>query len=159
MELLRLRSGDVKGDLHSTSLVLELHDTKTSSRKSVAERAILTCPYACSLLLALADDLDPADFVFGRVSAKVMRARMRSLLGKLRMEDLFITPHSLRRSKATHSFKVSNSFDKVAQAGRWENIRTCRKYVDQAVAEMARFSGADQELLLNAKGLLVEFFS
>ena len=111
------------------------------------ERAVITCPYACALILALKSDLQPGDFVFQELSAKVMRSRMRALAGKLNLGDLFITPHSLRRGKATELFRLTNSFDVVAQAGRWDQLRTCRKYVDQAVAEMARFSCSNLQLL------------
>ena len=159
MELLRLRAGDIKGGLESPSLILELHDTKTSSRKSVLERAVLTCPYACALLLALKSDLQPGEFVFKELSAKIMRSRMRALADKLNLSDLYITPHSLRRGKATELFKVSNSFDVVAQAGRWEQLRTCRKYVDQAVAEMSRFSCSNVELLKASRKPLDLLFS
>ena len=27
----------------------------------------------------------------------------------------------------------------MAAAGRWENVRTCRKYVDEAMAELSHF--------------------
>ena len=84
---------------------------------------------------------------------------MRCLAQRLDFEDLFITPHSLRRGKATELFRVTNSFDAVAQAGRWENIRTCRKYVDQAVAEMSRFRGVNLAKLRKARLPLEALFS
>ena len=68
----------------------------------------------------------------------------------LDLDDLYITPHSMRRGKATELFRTTNSFDAVAQAGRWEHIRICRKYADAAVAEMSRFSGIDPERLKRA---------
>ena len=114
MELRTLRAADVKGDLNSPSLILELHDTKTSSRKSVLERAVLTCPYACALLLALKSDLQPGDRIFGKLSAKVMRSRMRSMAHQLDLDDLYITPHFMRRGKATELFRTTNSFDAVS---------------------------------------------
>lgn len=84
---------------------------------------------------------------------------MRSLAQRLDFDHLYITPHSLRRVKATELFRVTNSFDTVAQAGRWENIRTCRKYVDQAVAEMSRFSGVNPVKLKKARLPLEVLFS
>lgn len=49
MEMLQLRAADVKGDLNSPSLILELHDTKTSSRKSVVRTSCSYLPlYLCT---------------------------------------------------------------------------------------------------------------
>ena len=158
MELLRIRAKDVQGDLGAFSLVLELPDTKTSSRKSTGERAILTCPMACLLLKILCEDLEPGDFVFGTLSAKVFRSRLRDLAARLGLADLFITPHSLRRGSATHLFRLCGSFDQVASSGIWENIRTCRKYIDEAVAELSHFELQDHAKLKAAEYLLLEFF-
>ena len=76
---------------------------------------------------------------------------MRTLATQLKLDDLYITPHSLRRGKATELFRMTNSFDAVANAGRWEHLRTCRKYVDQAVAEMSRFSGVNSAKMRRAR--------
>ena len=84
---------------------------------------------------------------------------MRSMAHTLNLDDLYITPHSMRRGKATELFRTTNSFDAVAQAGRWEHIRTCRKYVDAAVAEMSRFSGVNPERLKRARLPLDTLFS
>ena len=40
MELLSLRVRDISGSVDNVSLVITLHETKTSNRKSVSERAI-----------------------------------------------------------------------------------------------------------------------
>ena len=76
---------------------------------------------------------------------------MRSMAHALDLDDLYITPHSMRRGKATELFRTTNSFDAVAQAGRWEHNRTCREYVDAAVAETSRFSRVDTERLKRAR--------
>ena len=76
----------------------------------------------------------------------------------LKLEDLVISPHSLRRGSATSMFKLCGSFDKVADAGRWENIRTCRKYVDKAVAEMFYSKLESSDLLRAAEKMLLDCF-
>ena len=59
--------------------------------------------------------------------------------------ELFITPHSLRRGSATSLFRACGSFDVVADEGRWESVRTCRKYIDQSIAELGEFSVFSEE--------------
>ena len=42
--------------------------------------------------------------------------------------------HSLRRGGATHLFASISSFGRVAQVGRWAQVRTARIYVNESLA-------------------------
>ena len=59
---------------------------------------------------------------------------------RLGLGDLLTTPHSLRRGKATSRFRQFGSFHVVADEGRWDSLRTCRKYVDEASKELASYT-------------------
>jgi integrase len=159
LELLSVRRCDIKGGLSATAVVIELPNTKTSSRKSVRERAIIEEPLAALLLLLLADELAPDQFVFRGLSPKILRSRLPVLAAKLGLQDLFITPHSLRRGAATHYFRETGSFDFVADRGRWESIRTCRKYIDAAIAELGEYLPTGQDKLRHFEKILSKFVS
>jgi len=49
-------------------------------------------------------------------------------------------PYSMRRGGATLLFKLTQSFDHVAQRGRWRHVRTARIYINEAQAELAKFA-------------------
>ena len=42
--------------------------------------------------------------------------------------------HSLRRGGATDLFTSTSSFDRVAQIGRWAQVRTARIYINESLA-------------------------
>ena len=158
MELSRIQPVHLTGNLDSESMVLELPDTKTSSRKSTKEQATLTCPFATILLTVVMNDLQPGDLVFASLSSKMFRSKLRVLATALGLEELFKKLHSLRRGSATHRFRVNVSFDRVASEGRWENIRTARKDIDEAVSELSHFGFGMSVKLRVAEKLLLEAF-
>ena len=49
-------------------------------------------------------------------------------------------PYSLRRGGATEYFKRTSRFDVVMELGRWQNLKTCRMYVQDAMATSASIS-------------------
>ena len=105
-----IRTGQASCSMSGTSIVLELPDTKTSARKTITEKAMITCPFASLLLLTLCEDKSAGDKVFDSLSAKVFRSRLRQLAAARDLEDLFISPHSLRRGLATHMFRQDGKF-------------------------------------------------
>ena len=76
---------------------------------------------------------------------------------RLGLGDLLITPHSLRRGKATARFRQCGSFHVVADEGRWDSLRTCRKYVDEATKELATYSVSLEKLEWQREDLTVRF--
>ena len=46
-------------------------------------------------------------------------------------------PYSLRRGGATTLFRATGSLDVVSVRGRWGNVLTARRYIDDGVATMA----------------------
>ena len=117
------------------------------------EKALIKEPKAAALLLALCSDKQPGDQVFAGLSPKQLRSHLRQLAVRLDLGDLLITPHSLRRGKATARFRQCGSFHVVADEGRWDSLRTCRKYVDEATKELATYNVSQDKLELAAKRL------
>jgi hypothetical protein len=54
-------------------------------------------------------------------------------------------PYSLRRGGATEYFRRSGRFDLCMELGRWQNLKTCRMYVQDAMATTARISYSPQQ--------------
>ena len=50
------------------------------------------------------------------------------------------TGHGFRRGGATHLFRLTSSYDQVQSTGRWACSKTCRAYVDEALAERSLLS-------------------
>ena len=48
--------------------------------------------------------------------------------------DRFIG-HGFRRGGATHMFRTTGSLDRTQMLGRWACAKTCRQYIDDALAE------------------------
>ena len=114
-------------------------------------------PRAAALLLALCSDKQPGENVFEGLSPKQFRSHLRQLAVKRSLGDLLIAPHSLRRGKATARFRQCGSFHVVADEGRWDSLRTCRKYIDEATKELASYT-IDQAKLDQARKHLDALF-
>ena len=153
MELLGITACEVSGSLTDESLTVQLVHTKTSNRKQIVEKALIKEPKAAALLLALCSDKQPGDQVFEGLSPKQLRTHLRQLAVRLDLGDLLITPHSLRRGKATARFRQCGSFHVVADEGRSNSLGTCRQYVDEATRELATYSVGQDKLGLAARRL------
>ena len=153
MELLGITACEVSGTLSDESLTVQLVHTKTSNRKQIVEKALIKEPKAAALLLALCSDRQPGDQIFQGLSPKQLPSHLRQLSVKLGLGDLLITPHLLRRGKATARFRQCGSFHVVADEGRWESLKTCRKYVDEATKELASYTVDPAKLQLACQEL------
>ena len=158
MELLNITAKDVSGSIRDEAVIVTLHETKTSSKKQAPQHAFLRDPMAAMLALALKDGLQPGDRLFQALSPKVFRDRLRRLAILLNLGHLLITPHSLRRGGATICFRSGGSLHKVATDGRWDSLKTCRSYVDCAVAELAGHSLLNRDSLQSSAAKLRRLF-
>jgi integrase len=157
MELLSLKAGAITGSLADASVTLVLENTKTSDKKQITEKVVIREPMAAAALFLLADGKLPGDLLFEGLTPKTLRTSLRQLSEALGLQELLITPHSFRRGKATARFRESGSFHVVADEGRWESLRTCRKYVDCAAREVASYA-VDRAKLKPAVDCLKAFF-
>ena len=158
MELLKITAKDVSGSLNDEAVIVTLHETKTSNRKQAPQHVFLRCPNAAMLALALKDGLLPGDKLFQSLSPKVFCDRLRRLAILLNLGHLLITPHGLRRGGATICFRRTGSLHRVATDGRWDSLKTCRSYVDCAVAELASHSLMNRDSLQASAAKLRRLF-
>ena len=69
--------------------------------------------------------------------------------GCLGLLPLGVKPYSLRRGGATWLWRATLSYDAVANRGKWTNLATCRRYVEDSAGHLAglRFSNWQVEQL------------
>ena len=63
--------------------------------------------------------------------------QMESLLQALQLQNELITPHSMRRGGATDHFRLHGNLPSNTGMERWQSVKTCRLYIDQAGADRA----------------------
>ena len=93
-------------------------------------------PMLVTWAAALKDMLDPGEPLI-RGGACMLRRRFKTLLQDAGLTNMDLQLYSIRRGAATSMFRECASFDKVADRGRWRNIKTCRGYVDSALQDAA----------------------
>jgi integrase len=130
--------------------VLELGLTKGGQRRGVEERITLDDPFLVRLFFLHLEEKLPGDFAF-KASSNQFRAKLAALLRLFNLGGLNYKTHSLRRGGATHLFRVSGSYDKVMELGRWANQKTCRIYVAEAVASLSSILRAPSAKLMIAQ--------
>ena len=116
-------------------LVLQLPETKGTARSGAIESVTLVD----SLLVpALYRHLagKPRGHKLLQRSPIQFRALFRSLLNELQLNDLGLTPYSLRRGGATYAFQKLGRLDVVALQGRWRDTRTARIYINTGLLEL-----------------------
>ena len=114
--------------------VITLLSSKTITRTGIREQVIIDDPRIVSLLFVwklsiFANLLNLKPFAF--------RHRLTARTEALGFPKGFYKPYSLRRRGATLIFKLSQSFDHVAQRGRWLNTRAANIHICEAQAELA----------------------
>ena len=140
-ELESLTAADVAVSSSEAKAVIRLRDTKAGGRAGVFETAVVDDQITVACIRYLVKDRLPGDRLVGISDAK-MRSVFHRFARLLEMESLGVKPYSLRRGGATWKFRECGSHETVAQIGRWSNIRTCRRYIEDGAAQLAamRFS-------------------
>ena len=135
-EFLRLRKRDIHINLQENVAVLNLGLTKEGLRLGSKAATMLKCsttvPLLAATLLHRADDAK----VFTAGTPRFRRIFSESCAA-LQLTDCNFKPYSLRRGGATHLFEECGSLDTLLTAGRWQNQRTCRLYINSAMAALA----------------------
>ncbi len=129
-ELLKLRVGDVVTT--QEGIVLHLGETKTAKRKMmIDETVIITDALACILIQRLRQNRRPGDFLIPH-SPQQFRTNWNHMRSRLGLCDHKVLPYSLRRGGATWYFRETGSFSRTLVKGRWEHVKTCKMYLNQA---------------------------
>ena len=84
----------------------------------------------------------PNDFLYAG-SYREVSIFLRRIAFLLEISGERFTGHGFRRGGATHLFRLCGNYDRVQHAGRWACQKTCRTYVDEALADRAVLSLGD----------------
>src|SRR5262249_49853947 len=84
-------------------------------------------------LLVRARRIQGGDDRLLQMSAAQYRYRFKATCKLLGLDTRF-TPHSLRHGGATHFYMGGWSIEDVQTRGRWEVLKTCKRYVQTAQA-------------------------
>ena len=148
-EMYNINIGDMEMDIGGSTGVLTLPHSKSGTRYNIVESVVID---DCSILARwreLTAGRMPGDSIYVG-GARGFRKLFDKITNMLKLPSgLLYKPYSIRRGAATTFFRIFGSMSKTCVRGRWNNERSCRIYINEAVQTMAniRFSGACTEEL------------
>ena len=119
--------------LGSKTATFTLVDTKTSDKKGGFERTMADDEMLIRHLRWYRAKRGGAGPLLMR-SPRQFRAVFAYALTALGLKTMEYKPYSLKRGGATQLFLETGSMDIVQERGRWNNSKTCRVYVNTALA-------------------------
>ena len=156
-ELVCITYGDfVIADNHQ-SFILALYGGKTVTPHGKIENVKVSDPSLAALLSLLQNQRAIGDRVFPG-QAPSFRRHLDSLVQALQLENELITPHSMRRGGATDHYRVHGNLHATTVVGRWQSVKTCRLYIDQAIADRADMNVKATKLFKKARNVFDDFF-
>ena len=138
-ELVALKKEDVTIMQRGAVAAISLPASKGALRSGNPELVLVYDRSVVQLLSALQSELEDGALFFPGGWSKLAEG-LRSLARVFGLPGDAITPYSLRRGGATWHFQTYCSYDATQEAGRWQERRTAKIYVDLAVADAAAFS-------------------
>ena len=119
----------------SSIAVLLLPNTKSGQRFGHEESVVISDSALIQMLLALSKARLPGDTIM-----EIAGPRFRSLFAQavraLPLPRGDWKPYSCRRGGATQHYRLFASLDATCVRGRWANTRTCRLYINDAIAAL-----------------------
>ena len=137
-EALGLRAMDFTFEKGCRSMVLNLGYTKAGQRRG--QKEVVTCrnPDLCVLAKLLLKGMAPGEYVYLK-KAYSYRHEFYQVLKDIGLEGLHFKPYSLRRGGATAAFRSGQTWEQIAEVGRWTAHQTMRIYVADAMAELTSY--------------------
>jgi integrase len=111
---------------------LNLGLTKGGKRRGQSESVEATDPIVLQMLQSVLLPLEPGDRVFD-YTYHMFQAKFGECLRAFHVQGYNFKTHSLRRGGTTFEFKAHGSYDIICERGRWQNVRTARLYIAEAV--------------------------
>ena len=144
----RVALGDVVFDSSGQEAIVRLRDTKAGARQGVYERVVVRDEPTLVALRFLCLKMKAGDQLL-QLDERSFRKLWHRVVKALKVQDFAIRSYSLRRGGSTWWFRATLSYDAVAERGRWSNVRTCRRYVEDAAAQLtsSRFTTQQEEQL------------
>ena len=135
-ELLTLTVDDIVMDCGGREAVVRLRDTKAGGRAAVHQSVVVRDRPTLTALRYLCFRRKAGELLVP-LSDSDLRRVFAHCVSCLRLGEFGVRPYSLRRGGATWLFRRSLSYDVVSDRGRWSNIHTCRRYVEDGAAQLA----------------------
>ena len=126
-----------------SSVMIDLGWTKGAKRKKVVEEKTAVDPLGVALAIYLIEQGEPGDYLVPG-GTRAFTKTFGQYLKRHSLNDLGLTPYSLRRGKATELWRSSGSVSVVQSAGRWSDMRTARLYIDGASAQLTELKVPEQ---------------
>ena len=130
-EMLSLRVASCEFSRCGKCCLLKLGFTKGGKRKGKEESVTVTDKFLVKALHLLCEGKDAGDLLVD-CSYQVFRRVLGDVLLYLGMDKQGYRSYSIRRGGATYNFRVTGSYDRTCERGRWGNVKTCRMYIDEA---------------------------
>ena len=149
-----IKRGDITFSPDYNSFILNLGQTKVGSRRGNDESVACEIPWLSHVVASWAKGKLPGDPLCSR---GIHRFR-KSFSEKLRLLPIDASlpwkPYSLRRGGATWFFRKCASLSKTVIYGRWNSPRTCRIYINEALAVLATYGSLDADSISQVKATL-----
>ena len=124
---LRLKMIDIVNDSFT---IITLLSSKTTGPIAIAIKDVTII----SILKARVAKGRPEDLLYSG-SYRTVSIFLRRVAFLLQVDGERFTGHGFRRGGATHLFRLTGNYDRVQAAGRWACAKTCRSYIDEALAD------------------------
>ena len=158
-ELLNLTFDDVAISMAKREAVVRLRETKAGGRMGIHQSVVVRDAPTLSALHYLCKQRKAGERLL-QCDDKTLRRLCAHCVACLGMQSLAIRPYSMRRGGATQLFRSCLSYDVVSDRGRWHNVATCRRYVEDGAAQLASLRLSEwQEAQVKALGALYRQFA
>ena len=115
------------------SAVIILNDTRSTNRQGGSELITVDDPMVVRALRRRCLGLLPGDMLMD-LTQPAFRQLFTRAVRFFDLVELRILPYSLRRGGATWDFRVYGKMSRTLDRGRWQQERTARLYVQDALA-------------------------
>ena len=126
---------------------LALPWSKIGQQKGAQETVSILIP-AIGFLLHKAAHSHPVNVPLLRTTSCSFRAFFARCLEVLGLNAFKYQFYSLRRGGATHLYQLQWQIQDIMVRGRWSDVRTCRIYIQDGVAQLASLQLSQQSIAL-----------
>ena len=126
---------------------LALPWSKIGQQKGAQETVSILIP-AVGFLLYRAAHKHPAHLPLLQSSPSSFRAFFYRSLEQLGLDSFKFQFYSLRRGGATHLYQMQWSVQDIMVRGRWSDVRTCKIYIQDGVAQLSSMQLSQQSIAL-----------
>ena len=124
--------------VHITSsnwAILSFPDSKGAKLKGDPETVIIRDRLVVGVLSKLLSKFGPDEYLVGQTYRRATLF-LKNSAAHYGLVNSRVTSHCFRRGGATWHFGLFGSYDRTASHGRWASVRSARKYIDSAIAEL-----------------------